>query len=250
MNKQLIRNLAITGGIYDCITDPYDALKNGDPYSSVMVDLERFAEKIVRECIKTIEYRAPGQMGKEGEGWTNGYDDGLKTGAWLLKKHFGLQEIHEQVKAGGDIHAGDGGYSSSTQERYEAAVRAREEAQPAPVQPVALPLRETEEMHDAVMSVIYQGVSRTNTDALWQAYRKVLTTNPPEVPTSDRVEISAPMRNVLHGALRRSGKVIHPAPWVSLTDDEIMDMYNEPRSDAEMIQFGRTLEARLKEKNK
>jgi hypothetical protein len=54
--------------------------------------LEKFAELIVRECIKTIEYRAPGQMGKEGEGWTNGYDDGLKTGAWLLKEHFGVEE--------------------------------------------------------------------------------------------------------------------------------------------------------------
>ena len=56
------------------------------------VDHEKFAELIVRECIKTIEYRAPGQMGKEGEGWTNGYDDGLKTGAWLLKEHFGVEE--------------------------------------------------------------------------------------------------------------------------------------------------------------
>jgi hypothetical protein len=54
--------------------------------------IEKFAELIVRECIKTIEYRAPGQMGKEGEGWTNGYDDGLKTGAWLLKEHFGIKE--------------------------------------------------------------------------------------------------------------------------------------------------------------
>jgi hypothetical protein len=55
-------------------------------------NFEKFAELIVRECIKTIEYRAPGQMGKEGEGWTNGYDDGLKTGAWLLKEHFGVEE--------------------------------------------------------------------------------------------------------------------------------------------------------------
>jgi hypothetical protein len=38
-------------------------------------------------------------------------------------------------------------------------------------------------------------------------------------------------------------------PWVGLTDDEIMDMYNEPRSDAEMIAFGRKLEAKLKDKN-
>ena len=37
--------------------------------------------------------------------------------------------------------------------------------------------------------------------------------------------------------------------WVGLTDDEIMDMYNEPRSDAEMIAFGREVEAKLKEKN-
>jgi hypothetical protein len=50
MNKQLIRELAITGGIYDCIRDPYDQLKNGDPYSSIMPDLERFAKKIILEC--------------------------------------------------------------------------------------------------------------------------------------------------------------------------------------------------------
>jgi hypothetical protein len=63
MNKQLIRDLAITGGIYDCLTDPYDKLCNGDHNSSVMVDLERFAEKIVRECIRIdVENRdaAPG----------------------------------------------------------------------------------------------------------------------------------------------------------------------------------------------
>jgi hypothetical protein len=55
MNKQLIRDLAITGGIYDCICDPYDKLENGDYYSSVMIDLERFAEKIVRECISALD---------------------------------------------------------------------------------------------------------------------------------------------------------------------------------------------------
>jgi hypothetical protein len=37
--------------------------------------------------------------------------------------------------------------------------------------------------------------------------------------------------------------------WVGLTDDEIIGMYNEPRSDAEMIAFGREVEAKLKEKN-
>jgi hypothetical protein len=37
--------------------------------------------------------------------------------------------------------------------------------------------------------------------------------------------------------------------WVGLTDEEIIDMYNEPRSDAEMIAFGREVEAKLREKN-
>jgi hypothetical protein len=72
----------------------WDTLPSGartPDYESV-VKAKKFAELIVRECIKTIEYRAPGQMGKEGEGWTNGYDDGLKTGAWLLKEHFGVEE--------------------------------------------------------------------------------------------------------------------------------------------------------------
>jgi len=55
MNKELIRELAITGGIYDCIRDPYDKLKNGDPYSSVMVDLERFAHKIIDLCATQCE---------------------------------------------------------------------------------------------------------------------------------------------------------------------------------------------------
>jgi len=33
--------------------------------------------------------------------------------------------MNEQIKAGSDIHAGDGGYSISTKEKYEAFVKAR-----------------------------------------------------------------------------------------------------------------------------
>jgi hypothetical protein len=72
MNKELIRDLAITGGIYDCICDPYDKLNNGDYYSSVMIDLERFAEKIVLECVNAVM-------------------DGTKEGdhyAQLIEQHF------------------------------------------------------------------------------------------------------------------------------------------------------------------
>ena len=38
-------------------------------------------------------------------------------------------------------------------------------------------------------------------------------------------------------------------PWVGLSNDEIYDMYNEPRSDAEMVEFARAIEAKLKERN-
>jgi len=63
-----------------------------DGFPDIEMDVKKFALLIVRECANTIENRAPGQMGKEGEGWTNGYDDGLKTGAFLIKKHFGVEE--------------------------------------------------------------------------------------------------------------------------------------------------------------
>jgi hypothetical protein len=85
MNKQLIRDLAITGGIYDCIKDPYDKLNNGDPYSSVMIDLERFAEKIIKECTNVVEGgrflhdQAPTALfAKECSG--------------AIKRHFGVKE--------------------------------------------------------------------------------------------------------------------------------------------------------------
>ncbi len=73
MNKQLIRDLAITGGIYDCLRDPYDKLGNGDYYSSIMVDLERFAEKIVQECTKILA------------------DNNEFRGCVIIGKHFGVE---------------------------------------------------------------------------------------------------------------------------------------------------------------
>jgi hypothetical protein len=79
MNKQLIRDLAIRGGIYDCICDPYDKLENGDYYSSVMVDLERFAEKIVNECAKACEKNSYLAL----NGWQR---------AKQIREHFGVEE--------------------------------------------------------------------------------------------------------------------------------------------------------------
>ncbi len=86
MKKELLEDLAIKGGIYDCICDPYDKLENGDPYSSVMVDLERFAEKIVRECIQTI------QMGITRDGHnTEKFLQSMKH-INQIREHFGVDE--------------------------------------------------------------------------------------------------------------------------------------------------------------
>ena len=82
MNKELIRDLAITGGIYDCICDPYDKLKNGDPYSSVMIDLERFTEKIVRECLEQVWYTREDSI-------NGNVSEVIKN---RIKQHFGVEE--------------------------------------------------------------------------------------------------------------------------------------------------------------
>jgi hypothetical protein len=87
MNKGLIRDLAITGGIYDCITDPYDKLKNGDPYSSVMIDLERFAEKIVQECIRCCEQVISDPVPESVDTWLNGGSQCIDE----IKQHFGAK---------------------------------------------------------------------------------------------------------------------------------------------------------------
>ena len=99
MNKQLISDLAITGGIYDCITDPYDQLKNGDPYSSVMIDLERFAEKIVQECMSiSDELKAQYFTSRKSTmdfDEKNIYAEGeaaCDTLRYKMKKHFGVEQ--------------------------------------------------------------------------------------------------------------------------------------------------------------
>ena len=92
MNKELIRDLAITGGIYDCICDPYDKLKNGDHYSSVMIDLERFAEKIVRECMKVAIDGQYSDTECEGNSHRISYNNGRYGASSDIKKHFGVKE--------------------------------------------------------------------------------------------------------------------------------------------------------------
>lgn len=81
MNEK-IRDLAISSGIYDSITDPYDKHKTGDHYGSVMDDLERFAELIVRECVRYFndEYKRDFDVK-----WREDLSKGIK-------EHFGVKE--------------------------------------------------------------------------------------------------------------------------------------------------------------
>jgi len=45
--------LAVESGILDCLQDPYDEKGNGDYYSSIPRDLERFATLILLEVENT-----------------------------------------------------------------------------------------------------------------------------------------------------------------------------------------------------
>lgn len=81
-----IKKLAVTTGIYDCITDPYDALKNGDSYSSVMPDLVKFAELIVQDCIMQIKLT----MVRDGHD-TRHYKQSRKH-IETICEHFGIKE--------------------------------------------------------------------------------------------------------------------------------------------------------------
>ena len=78
-----IQELAKETGIYDCLCDPYDRHNTGDAYGSVMDDLERFAEVIVRECIK--QYNTDG-------GQTQWADD------QRVLKHFGIETVDSTLR--------------------------------------------------------------------------------------------------------------------------------------------------------
>ena len=77
MDKR-IEELAVSSGIYDSLCDPYDALKNGDYYSSIKVDLEKFAELIVEECANVAD--------------ENYIHRGSRTCGLAIRLHFGVEE--------------------------------------------------------------------------------------------------------------------------------------------------------------
>ena len=77
MNER-IRDIAISTGIYDSLCDPYDKHNTGDSDGSVMDDLEKFAELIVKECGVAL---APMLRDMVSRG--QAYD--------LIKQHFGVE---------------------------------------------------------------------------------------------------------------------------------------------------------------
>jgi len=87
---------------------------------------EKFAELIVRECIDKIEsHRIPvgnsaaGEMACE---WTYAALIEIRD---EIKEHFGVED--ENIKAGAEIHAGDGGYEIGTQEAFDEFAKKRNE---------------------------------------------------------------------------------------------------------------------------
>ena len=77
MNER-INQLAISTGIFDSLCDPYDELKNGDYYSSVMIDLERFTQLIVQECAGVVENAV-------------NHREPASTYVGKIKQHFGVE---------------------------------------------------------------------------------------------------------------------------------------------------------------
>jgi hypothetical protein len=117
----------------------------------------------------------------------------------------------------------------------EKAITAIKQARAAPVQePVAWAGHNLDDMCEAFDRVIEEHASRKN-------------------PFHDPVNKDAMIAlRILRGFVPYMKRYTTPPAqrqWTGLTDEEIIDMYNEPRSDAEMIAFGREVETKLKEKN-
>lgn len=83
MNDKL-KEIALSNGIYDCITDPYDKHNTGDQHGSVMDDLERFGEAIIQECIGRIALVGLSNEENEAVAWT------VETAISQIKNHFGI----------------------------------------------------------------------------------------------------------------------------------------------------------------
>jgi len=87
MNER-IKQLAISTGIYDSLCDPYDRHNTGNPVGSIIDDLEKFAELIVKECMRMCEVTEMSFV-------THDCDveaSGAITVKQFIAEHFGVEE--------------------------------------------------------------------------------------------------------------------------------------------------------------
>lgn len=71
------------------------AIRAGFPewsHRTVGIELEDFAELIVRECISQIEEVKSIKAGNAGLVYTQGFDDGMFVAIRTIEEHFGVEE--------------------------------------------------------------------------------------------------------------------------------------------------------------
>ena len=65
-----------------------------DESGSTLLELEKFAALIVRECVQTLIDNTPERYTNESseEDWDKGYDRAMKDCVHHIKEHFGIEE--------------------------------------------------------------------------------------------------------------------------------------------------------------
>lgn len=93
MMNERIKELAEQSGaqFFPAITDYF-----GDTHPAgvltVKVDLEKFAELIVRECVNKIGNEYKESLDDTREDWDRGYLGGLSRAIHAVQEHFGVEE--------------------------------------------------------------------------------------------------------------------------------------------------------------
>lgn len=105
--------------------------------------------------------------------------------AYCTRKHDFKKVWSREVAAEVYERSPDGGYANFTMHAcWMAWQTGQARAALAANVPADLPKNETPQMHNAAMAVLYAGVTRGNTNALWRAYRQALLAAAP-APEAD-----------------------------------------------------------------
>jgi hypothetical protein len=93
MNER-IRELAEQAGyyLYD-LTETHECKTVETDSKDEWITLEKFAELIVRECIKDIEFQyGGGNLMEDGETHNPEWDNAIECVSAMIQKHFGVEE--------------------------------------------------------------------------------------------------------------------------------------------------------------